>query len=260
MLGSAEVRDVTLVMADPPSLLVHDGLSECPYLPDRLARTPMEYPIRSLLPDEVDRRLALGYRRQGTLLYRVACPACTACEPIRLRADTFRPSKTQRRAYRRASEQLQVEIGPLTYSDERVALYNRHKFERGLARTDLPMSPDGYRSFLVDACCDAFEIRFLHRGELAGVAVTDRGATALSAVYTYYDPALSSLSLGVFSILTQVELCRAWGLSFMYLGLYIAGSEHMRYKATYLPHERLVDGQWRTFETPDRRPPLGASP
>lgn len=249
VLGSPAVRDVTLVMADPPALLVHDGLSECPYLPDRLARTPMQYPIRSLLPDEVDRRLAAGYRRQGSLLYRVACPSCNACEPIRLRVDTFRPNKTQRRIYRRASEVLEVEVGPPEYSDERLALYNLHKFERGLARSDLPMTPDGYRSFLVEACCDAIEIRYRYKGALAGIAVTDRGATALSAVYTFYDPGLRALSPGVFSILTQVELCRAWGLAHMYLGLYIAGSEHMRYKATYLPHERLVDGQWRTFET-----------
>lgn len=252
VLRSAAVRDVTLVMADPPALLVHDGLSDCPYLPDRLARTPMQYPIRPLLPEEVDRRLALGFRRQGQLLYRVACPSCAACEAIRLRVDTFRPSKTQRRIYRRGVDAFEVEVGPTEYSDERLALYNRHKFERGLARTDLPMTPDGYRSFLVDACCDAFEIRYRYRGALVGLAVTDRGADALSAVYTFYDPALSALSPGVFSILTQVELCRAWGLSFMYLGLYVAGSEHMRYKATYLPHERLVDGQWRTFETADR--------
>jgi arginine-tRNA-protein transferase len=244
------VRDVTLLMAEPPALLVHDGMSECPYLPDRMARTPMQYPIRQLTHDEVDRRLAAGYRRQGVLLYHVDCPSCAACEPIRLVADTFRPNKTQRRIYRRASEAFRVEIGEPELSDERVALYNRHKFERGLARTDLPMSPEGYRSFLVDRCCEAFEIRYFRGSALAGLAVTDRGRTSLSAVYTYYDPRYEALSPGVFSILTQVELCRRWGMKYMYLGLYIAGSEHMRYKGTYLPHERLVGGQWRTFEKP----------
>lgn len=242
------MRDVTLVMADPPVLLVHDGTSECPYLPDRISRTPMQFPIRSLTPDEVDRRLAAGYRRQGVLLYNVECPSCRACEPIRLVVDTFRPSRTQKRIERRASKLFRIEIGPPEYSDERLELYNKHKFERGLARTDLPMTPDGYRSFLVDRCCDAFEIRYFFEGALAGVAVTDRGYTSLSAVYTYYDPALEALSPGVFSILTQIALARSWGMRFMYLGLYIEGSEHMRYKGTYLPHERLIDGQWRTFD------------
>ncbi len=242
------VRDVHLVMADPPVLLVHDGLNECPYLPDQIARTPMEYPIRPLTRDEVDRRLAAGYRRQGVLLYHVACPSCSACEPIRLRVAAFEPNKTQRRILRRGRSFFEVEIGEPEYSDERLALYNRHKFERGLARTDLPMSPDGYRSFLVERCCDAIEIRYSHGGALAAIAVCDRGATSLSAVYTYYDPKLASLSPGAFSILTQIELCKAWNLPLMYLGLYIAGSEHMRYKGSYLPHERRIDGQWRVFE------------
>jgi leucyl-tRNA---protein transferase len=242
------VRDLTLIMAEPPVLLVHDGVSECPYLPDRIARTPMEYPIRALLPDEVDRRLAAGYRRQGMLLYHVDCPDCRACEPIRLRVDTFRPNKTQRRVQRRGRAFFEVEVGSPEYSDERLALYNRHKFERGLARSELPMSPEGYRSFLVDRCCDAVELRYLRGGTLAGVAVADRGRTALSAVYTYYDPSFEAYSPGVFSILTQVELCRSLGLTYMYLGLYIEGSEHMRYKGGYLPHERLVDGQWRLYE------------
>lgn len=210
----------------------------------------MQYPIRQLTAEEVDRRLAAGYRRQGVLLYNVDCPSCHACEPIRLRADTFQPSKTQRRIWRKASAFFDVEIGPPEVTEERVALYNRHKFERGLARTDLPMSPDGYRSFLVDRCCDAVEIRYSHEGTLAAVAITDRGRESLSAVYTYYDPDFEAMSPGVFSILTQVELCRAWGMTYMYLGLYIAGSEHMRYKGTYLPHERLVGGQWRSFEKP----------
>ncbi|MEZ4309687.1 MAG: arginyltransferase [Polyangiaceae bacterium] len=248
------MRDPPFVMTDPPVLLVHDGTSECPYLPGRIARTPMQFPIRSLTAEEVDRRLAAGYRRQGVLLYDVQCPACKACQPIRLPVASFRPNKTQRRVFRRCSELLQIEIGAPEYSDERLALYNRHKVERGLSRSELPMSPEGYRSFLVERCCDAVEIRYFKDGALAAVAVTDRGASSLSAVYTYYDPSLEALSPGVFSILTQVELCKRWGLAHMYLGLYIEESEHMRYKGTYLPHERLIDGTWRTFEKPPRTP------
>jgi arginine-tRNA-protein transferase len=79
------------------------------------------------------------------------------------------------------------------------------------------------------------------------VALVDRAEDALSAVYCYYDPTYGSLSLGTYSILKQIELCRSWGLRYLYLGLYIAGSEHMRYKARFLPHERLLDGRWTEF-------------
>ena len=32
------------------------------------------------------------------------------------------------------------------------------------------------------------------------------------------------------------------------LGLFVEGCEAMAYKARFLPHERLVDGEWRVFE------------
>ena len=106
----------------------------------------MEYPPPPPLREEVDPRLPAGYRRQGVLLYHVACPSCSACEPIRLRVAAFEPNKTQRRILRRGRSFFDVEIGEPEYSDERLALYNPHKFERGLARTDLPMTPARRRS------------------------------------------------------------------------------------------------------------------
>jgi arginine-tRNA-protein transferase len=87
----------------------------------------------------------------------------------------------------------------------------------------------------------------LVEGQLAGVAIVDRSAHALSAVYCYYDPQLSRLSLGTYSILKQLELCRQWGLRYLYLGLFIAECSSMRYKASFLPHERLVRGRWEPF-------------
>ncbi len=209
---------------------------------------PLRVPTRMLTGGEFDRRLQVGDRRQGVLLYRTACPSCRACEPIRLDVETFKPGKTQRRVFRRAAGLLTVQLGPPQLSDEKVALYNRHKFGRGLNSDDKPIDHEGYRVFLVDSCCDSFEIRYRLDGRLVGVAVTDRGADALSAVYFYFDPEFAELSPGVFSILTQLELCRRWGLQFLYLGLFIAGCPSMAYKARYMPHERLIDGEWRTFE------------
>ena len=80
------------------------------------------------------------------------------------------------------------------------------------------------------------------------MAICDQGRESLSAVYYYYDPAVAHLSPGVFSVLTQLDLCRARGLRYLYLGLYIAESPHMNYKARYLPHERLIEGKWRRFK------------
>jgi arginyl-tRNA--protein-N-Asp/Glu arginylyltransferase len=79
------------------------------------------------------------------------------------------------------------------------------------------------------------------------VAIVDRGERSLSAVYCYYDPTFGRFSPGVYSILYQLELCRRWGLPHLYLGLTIEGCKAMTYKRRYLPHERLIGGEWQRF-------------
>jgi arginyl-tRNA--protein-N-Asp/Glu arginylyltransferase len=228
--------------------LVHDATSGCPYLEDTTARLPLRLPIRALRRREFETRLAQGDRRQGLLLYRTACPDCQACEPIRLAVDTFEPGRTQRRTFRKTSAVVEATVGPLAPTQEKVDLYNRHKHGRDLAVGESELDLDGYRAFLGESCCDTFEVRYSHRGRLVGVAITDRSDSALSAVYCYFDPDLPELGLGTFSILTQVELARRWGLEHVYLGLYIRDCASMAYKARFLPHQRLKQGRWQTFD------------
>lgn len=228
--------------------LVHDKPNACPYLAGQTARLPLRLPSRALTPREFARRLALGDRRHGFLLYRPNCGACTACEAIRIDVAAFEPSKTQRRVWRRGEEAFAVEIGAPVVTHERVHLYNRHKAERGLLTGDGTLDAAEYGHFLVDTCADSFEIAYRRDGQLVGVAVTDRAADSLSAVYCFFDPDHSRLSPGAYSILKQIQFCREWGLRYLYLGLYVRGCPAMAYKTGYLPHERLVGGRWRRFD------------
>lgn len=233
-----------IVPGVPPELLVYDRLSRCPYLAERVARLPLRLPARLLTREELDQRLLQGDRRQGYVLYRTACPQCRACIPLRLVVNRFYPTRTQRRTLAGTSRVCSVEIGAPEADLERVALYNRHKQLRDLDDGQPPLDGEGYREFLVHTCCESFELRFRVGGTLAGVALVDRGARALSSVYCYYDPSLGKLSLGTFSILYQIELCRRWGLDYLYLGLYVDGSAPMQYKARFADHERLIGGHW----------------
>ncbi|NVB38929.1 arginyltransferase [Pseudenhygromyxa sp. WMMC2535] len=252
---SVATRRPRLLDGNPPELLVYDEDTSCPYLEGRSARLPMRLPTRPLTPAEFSQRLRVGDRRQGLVLYRPACPACTACEAIRLDLHGFRPNKTQRRVHRRGRKLFRVEIGRPRLDSTRVELYNRHKIGRELMGEGDPIDETGYGAFLVDSCTESFEMRYFLRegvedGEerLVGVAVIDQASDALSAVYTYFDPDVGHLSPGVFSILEQLELCRSRGLRWLYLGLYVANCPSMAYKARYVPHERLLDGRWVVFD------------
>jgi arginine-tRNA-protein transferase len=230
------------------AIVLYDGLDPCPYLPGRTARWPLEYPLRDFSGGEFDQRLAAGYRRTGDMVYRVTCPECQACQAIRVLVDEFRPNRSQRRTWRTAQEALTVELGPCHVDDCRVQLYNAHKRGRGLDHGEGPITAEGYRAFLVESCCDSFEVRYSAAGRLVGVAVADRGEQSLSAVYCYFDPQVSHLGIGTFSILHHVELCRAWELKYLYLGYYIAQPCRMTYKAQFRPHERLIAGTWVRYD------------
>ena len=56
------------------------------------------------------------------------------------------------------------------------------------------LDPAGYDQFLVESCADTVEIDYRVGAALIGVAVADRAADALSAVYFYFDPAYARLS------------------------------------------------------------------
>lgn len=234
---------------------MHDSPSPCPYLPGNIARLPLRLPIRGLRGAEFDERLEQGDRRQGLLLYRTHCPDCAACEPIRLDVAEFSPRRTHRRVLKRGDAAITVEVGPLAATQEKTDLYNRHKRGRGLNSGDDEIDVDGYRAFLGESCCNSFEVRYHVDGRLVGVAITDRTRQALSAVYCYFDPEFERLSLGTYSILTQVRLARKWGLRFVYLGLFIENCGSMAYKGRFIPHERRRDGQWeRIDELPELTP------
>lgn len=247
---SSDRFSVPILAGSPPELVVYDRPCPCPYLQGRIARMPLRLPARRLRRREVDSRLAAGDRRQGLVLYRTSCPGCAACEPIRIPVATFQPSRSQRRVLKRGDRLLEVSVGPPVLDARRVELYNLHKVGRGLSDGQSLIDSEGYEDFLVNTCCESFEIRYALHGELVGVAVTDRGQSSLSAVYCYYSPEHAHLGIGTYSVLKQLELCRRLGLKHLYLGLYIADSEPMRYKARYLPHERLLDGRWRRFDKP----------
>lgn len=228
--------------------LVYDGLQSCPYLEGQVARMPLYRQLRRLTLEEADQRFAAAERRVGTCLYRTACPTCTACEGIRIPVDAFAPSRSQRRVLKRWEGHERVQIGPPTFSPELLALFNRHKQERGLATDgDGEMTPLGYVSWLVQSCTLTLEMRYFYDDDLVGVGIVDLGRTSASSVYFYFDPDRGELSPGTYSCLREIELCRRTGREHLYLGLYVADCRHLSYKSDFHPHERLVDGDWRPF-------------
>ena len=87
-------------------------------------------------------------------------------------------------------------------------------------------------------------------GKLVGAVLTDVQEDGLSAVYSFYDPAESSRSLGTFMILDLLDYTRHNGLEWLYLGYFVNGSQKMMYKSRFQPAEIFVGGQWQAYQDP----------
>jgi arginine-tRNA-protein transferase len=87
---------------------------------------------------------------------------------------------------------------------------------------------------------------------LIGACLTDRLGDGLSAVYSFFDPALARRSLGSFSVMWLIDRAVELGLPYIYLGYWVAESRKMAYKARFRPSEVLSGGVWRelTDEVP----------
>lgn len=233
-----------------PMLPMSDHAHPCVYRPTELARMPLLYPTRRLTGEELDQQLALGRRRSGTYLYYTACPSCSACEPTRLRIEEFKLSKSMRRVLHRGDQVLKTVLSTPAEDELRLKLFNRHRMHRDLATSKEAYSREDFHGFLVDSCCFSKELSYWIGEKLVACSIIDWGQCAISAVYSYFDPDFSDLSLGTYSILKQFQLAKEFQKTFLYLGMFVESNQHLRYKGRFAPQERFIQGQWRLISEP----------
>jgi arginyl-tRNA--protein-N-Asp/Glu arginylyltransferase len=226
-----------------PLPLLRGAPHDCTYLPGREACQQYTFPELAFVDSELyERMMNTGFRRAGRVFYRPSCPTCTACVPIRVAIERFRPSRSQRRTISR-NRDVTVRVGALLCDDEHYALYRSYQRARHEERA--PADREGFNEFLGVSPIETVELSLRVGSRLLAVAIVDVCPTALSSVYCYYDPAESRRSPGVLAALFEIELCRVWSKSHWYIGFHIDGCRKMAYKRDYRPHELLgPDGLW----------------
>ena len=218
---------------------------ECSYLPDRQATLRYDI-VAELSPEEYGELMLCGWRRFGRALFRPVCRGCQACQAIRVRVPEFRPSASQKRAWKANVSDVRLEVGPPVVSAERLELYDKfHAFQR-----DFQGWPDrgresvsAYVSSFVDQPFDVQEWRYTLGDRLVGVGYVDALPAGLSAIYFYYDPAERSRSLGTFNVLSLLAAAALRNDAYAYLGYWVAGCRSLEYKANFRPNERLEAGE-----------------
>ncbi len=205
--------------------------SPCSYLPDRFWRFCYFY-ADGVSADELQALLNAGWRKFGSYFFMPFCDGCTQCLPLRVRTMEFSPSRNQRDVLKRCRN-VRVEFHPLAYSEKIFELYVIHSRDR--------FGNQAYkREFMnnfYNPSCPAMQSEYYLDDELIGVGFLDVASEGISSVYFIFDTKYSSLSLGTFSVMKEIEYAASQGLPYYYLGYYISECPRMQYKARFKPFE-----------------------
>lgn len=217
---------------------------ECPYLPQQNATTMLVDPYRKM--DEVlyDLLLQRGFRRSGEYVYRPGCESCNACISLRLPVAKFKPNRSQRRVLKKHQNGSIVRL-PAHYQESHFRLYKRYLAARHQDSDMCQGDDESYMEFLASSWCNTEFIELLdENGVCFAVTVVDITATALSAVYTFFDPDAAKSSPGQLAILRLLDLAKTLGKTWVYLGYWIKDCRKMRYKTNYKPLQLLIANDW----------------
>jgi arginine-tRNA-protein transferase len=228
--------------------------SACPYLPGKEERKVFTHLVGERAPELNDLLTHGGFRRSQSIAYRPACESCRACVSVRVVVDAFRATRSMRRVLDLNADLVGEMRVPVPTSEQysvfRGYLDSRHR-DGGMA----DMTVLDYAMMVEDSHVETRIIEYRRRGPdthvtgrgagaLLGVALTDVLADGLSMVYSFFDPDVSTRSLGTFMILDHIARARRLGLSYVYLGYWVKGSKKMDYKGRFLPQERLMPEGW----------------
>jgi arginine-tRNA-protein transferase len=222
------------------------GLSqpfECSYLPDRQEQLLVILDPSCYSSNKFESLLGLGFRRSGNQIYRPHCPICSACSSVRVLANEFMPTKSQKRKLNKAKNRFEVKYSQVE-REQYYPLYSKYISLRHQDGSMYPPDKSQFQSFLFCSWLTITFIELWDQDNLVAVAVTDCMDNAISAIYTFFDPDYEHFSLGTVMILQQLKFAKQQRKQFVYLGYQIDECDKMKYKTQFLPAQKQLNDQW----------------
>lgn len=218
-------------------------VSPCPYLADRGSKTEYHYIIDCSF-EHNSNLVKHGFRRFGRYFQKPVCDNCNECKSVRIDTFNFKFGKSHRRIYRK-NEKTKILYSRPLIDFEHIELFNKyHAFmseKKGWREHNINIKK--YYEIYVEGFGEfGKELSYYdENGKLICVDLIDVVDDGLSAIYCYYDPDFTHLSLGKFSLLKQIEFARNAGLRWIYLGYLVKDCPSLNYKDEYKPYQTLLD-------------------
>jgi arginine-tRNA-protein transferase len=201
----------------------------------------------------------IGFRRSQTVAYRPSCIDCSACISVRVVANEFQPSPTQRKNLKRNSD-LEVTLCRPWSTVEQFDLLQRYLGVRHPGGGMASMDEVDFSDMVEHTPVTSYVLEYrepspdgVTPGRLVGACLTDRQGDGLSMIYSFYDPDHEARTgLGNFIIMDHIRRAGVMGLAYVYLGYWVEGSARMQYKVRYRPLERLTRSGWERISAKEQ--------
>lgn len=196
----------------------------------------------------MDQLWAAGWRHFGPYFFRYSQQTGPQGElqriaPLRIDVAACTFTRSQRRVLGKNLD-LRCEVTSACLSEDLHALFDRHR------KRFIFNQPQDLQSFLGDhpeqGPCDCRMVGVFEKDRLVAASFMDWGLTAASSVYAMFEPACAARSLGIFTLLLEIEQCRMAGLRWLYPGYATQEPSLYDYKKQFRGLETLdwVSGRW----------------
>lgn len=227
--------------------IYHEDKEPCEYLPHEVKQNLFFFspPLSDM---QTSMFIAHGFRHFGNFWFKPACPGCNKCRGIRINCSEFVPTKSQRKLLRRNSDLCFI-LTDVTIDVEHLQLvnnYHQNQHEKFQWRYQQFNEKSYAESFLHNMhTAKEYQVRD-RTGLLVGVGIIDCTSELQSSIYFYYDTSYRSKSIGIWTILQEIALCRQEGREWLHLGLFNIEARTLAYKNRFSPYELLPETSLET--------------
>lgn len=186
-------------------------------------------PVKEVL----DEFLKKGWYRMNNYLFTVHCMffdnMVSSVLWLRLPLRNYKKSKSLRQIYNRVHANFKVEIRRATYSKSQKVLYKKYVI-------DLKQRSGSFASYVGNRF-DTYEVNVYDGDLLIAFSYFDLGQNSIASILGVFHPHYQKYSLGIFTMLAEVEYGIKNGFDYYYPGYVVLKNPIFNYKLRIKPME-----------------------
>lgn len=202
----------------------------------------------NISPEYLDFLLSQGWRHFGTYFFRYESSYLESENeylpvkviPLRIFLPNFKFSKSQRKILRK-NEQFSIKRQLVKLTSEKHLLFEKHALR--FSEHSRPMSLYNFLSKTPDITpLPTYNLEVWDKEKLIACSFVDITPQAFSSIYAMFDTDYSEYSLGIFTLLQEIQWAKELDKKYLYLGYAYDKSSFYDYKKRF---SALESYQWQ---------------